>query len=114
MSQALATTPAGETVYDTLAIGDANFGAVQEGAVLAPSLVGAYPISQSPFGLHDMAGGVLEWVASVDDGQHKMTRGGGFLFEKTSCNAINRAPIEPTLRVVKAGLRVCVTWPHAG
>jgi len=99
---------------DTLAIGDANFGTGQDDVVMAPSVVGAYPISQSPFGLHDMAGGVLEWVAGVDDGQNKMTRGGGFPFEKTSCSAINRTPIEPTLRVVKAGVRVCVTWPRAG
>jgi formylglycine-generating enzyme required for sulfatase activity len=98
---------------DALEAGDANFG-TQQGAILAPSLVGSYPASQSPFGLQDMAGGVNEWVASVGDGQEKVVRGGGYAFEKTSCSAINRSVIAPTLRVVKPGLRVCASRPLGG
>ena len=99
---------------DSLAIGEANFGGQQAGVMLAPSPGGTYPASQSPFGVHDLAGGVNEWVSSIDDSQGKIVRGGGYAFDVTSCSAINRAPIEPNLRVVKPGVRVCVSVPSTG
>ncbi len=97
---------------DHLAFGDANFGTQQAGVPLAPSAVGAYPASQSPFGLQDMAGGVFEWVSSIDMGADKIARGGGYAFERNSASVVNRAPLAPNLRAVKVGLRVCVSYPQ--
>ena len=98
---------------DSLSIGDANFGTQQAGVELAPSVIGSYPISESPFGVMDMAGSVVEWVSSYDDSSNKVTRGGGYLFEKSSAAIANRAPLDPNLRAVKAGIRVCAT-PQPG
>jgi len=94
---------------DVLAIGDANFGTQQTGVELAPSVVGSYPLSESPFGVLDMAGSVLEWVSSHDDSVGKVARGGGYLFDKNSASVLNRALLDPTIRIAKAGVRVCVT-----
>jgi len=94
---------------DMLAIGDANFGTQQTGVELAPSLVGSYPQSESPFGILDMTGSVLEWVSSEDDSSGKVARGGGYLFDKNSASVLNRALLDPTIRVTKAGVRVCMT-----
>jgi formylglycine-generating enzyme required for sulfatase activity/predicted Ser/Thr protein kinase len=96
---------------DNLSIGDANFGTQQAGVELAPSVIGSYPISESPFGVMDMAGSVVEWVSSHDDSANKVTRGGGYLFDKSSAAVTNRAPLDPNLRVVKAGVRVCMAVP---
>lgn len=94
---------------DRLAIGDANFGTQQTGVELAPSVVGSYPLSESPFGVLDMAGGVVEWVSTQD--ALKVGRGGGYLFDRNSAAIINRAPMDPSIRIIKAGVRVCVTPP---
>jgi serine/threonine protein kinase/formylglycine-generating enzyme required for sulfatase activity len=98
---------------DDLAVGDANFGTQQAGVVMAPSVIGSYPLSESPFGVLDMAGSVVEWVSCQDDSRGQVARGGGFLFDKNSAAILNRAPLDPTIRIVKAGLRVCMPAPTA-
>ncbi|MBV7339092.1 formylglycine-generating enzyme family protein [Chloroflexi bacterium TSY] len=42
-----------------------------------PSPVGSYPMSASPYGVMDMAGGVFEWTASASDAQY-IVRGGSW------------------------------------
>ncbi len=94
---------------DVVLVGDANFGAGQP--ILAPSVVGSYPVSQSPFGLQDMSGNVLEWVTSLDESAGKIARGGGYAFERNSASVINHSALDPNLRAVKAGIRVCISAP---
>ena len=95
---------------DVLEIGDANFGTQQAGVDLAPSTVGSYPLSESPFTVMDMAGSVVEWVSSHDDSSGKVSRGGGYLFDKGSAYTANRGLLDPNIRIAKAGVRVCVTY----
>ncbi len=96
---------------DVLAIGDANFGVQQAGVPMAPAVVGSFPASYSPFGLHDMTGNVLEWVTSRDETGGKIARGGGYTYDKNTASIPNRGVLDPTLRHVKVGLRVCATQP---
>jgi formylglycine-generating enzyme required for sulfatase activity len=72
-------------------------------------VVGSYPLSESPFGVLDRAGVVVEWVSTQD--ALKVGRGGGYLFDRNSAAIINRAPMDPSIRIIKAGVRVCVTPP---
>jgi serine/threonine protein kinase/formylglycine-generating enzyme required for sulfatase activity len=96
---------------DLLMVGDANFGASIAGVELAPSVVGSYPISETPFGVMDMTGSVVEWVASGESGD-KVTRGGGYLFDKNSAFILNRGLLDPMIRIAKAGVRVCMAPPQ--
>lgn len=43
----------------------------------APSIVGRMPQTQSPYGVHDMAGNVLEWTQTARDGQKVLCGGSG-------------------------------------
>ncbi|MBL8972014.1 MAG: protein kinase [Myxococcales bacterium] len=99
---------------DTLAVGEANFGANEPGVVLAPAPVGSYPASSSPFGVQDMAGNVFEWVAGTDDSGSKPARGGGYFFDRPTLAVPNQAALDPNLRAVKVGLRVCASYERDG
>lgn len=63
----------------------------KEGEGLGPSPVGSYPAGRSPYGVHDMAGNVMEWVddwyqpyagatyrSPAFGQQYKVVRGGGW------------------------------------
>ena len=94
---------------DTLAVGEANFGA-NDGLILAPTVVGSFPVSTSPFGLFDTSGNVFEWVSALDESAGKVARGGGYLFDRNTDSVVNRVPLDPNIRAVKAGLRVCASY----
>lgn len=52
----------------------------------APRPVGSTPARQSPYGVHDMAGNVLEWTGTVRDGQQRVLCGGsGFELAHIGC-----------------------------
>ncbi|MCZ6872388.1 MAG: SUMF1/EgtB/PvdO family nonheme iron enzyme [bacterium] len=44
---------------------------------MAPAVVGSMPQTQSPYGVHDMAGNVLEWTQTARDGQVVLCGGSG-------------------------------------
>lgn len=60
---------------------------LKQGPELRP--VGSWPGSQSPFGIHDLAGSVWEWTATPADGK-RILKGGSFLARATAARASNR------------------------
>ncbi len=57
-----------------------------------PTSVGSYPYDRSPYGIHDMAGLVIEWTRtqSSGDGNQYIQRGGSFNSPSNWCRAAAR------------------------
>jgi formylglycine-generating enzyme required for sulfatase activity len=74
-----------------------------------PDTVGSYPKSRSPFGVDDLAGNVFEWVAmpAADEATTAGARGGAFPFDPNALRTELRELVEPALRDITAGVRVC-------
>jgi len=86
---------------------DATYGQVPEAA--GPDVVGSYPASQSPFGVEDMAGNVLEWTLSSLAPDSPVLRGGSFGYDRFVAYSLNRVLVDPELRDTSTGIRVCAT-----
>jgi serine/threonine protein kinase/formylglycine-generating enzyme required for sulfatase activity len=96
---------------DELGPDDANFD-VTYGRVdtaFGPDVVGSYSASQSPFGIDDMAGNVLELVRSAESAGGFVIRGGAYIFNSATCRITNRNVIPATFRDVTTGIRVCAS-----
>ncbi len=78
---------------------------------LGPDEVGSHAASRSPFGIDDATGNVWEWARSVSGKKDFVVRGGSFLFGHNSGRVTNRELVEPTLRDVSLGMRVCADVP---
>jgi serine/threonine protein kinase/formylglycine-generating enzyme required for sulfatase activity len=102
--------PHGERLAPDDANHDATYGRVSE--AMGPDEVGSHPISQSPFGVHDMAGNVWEWTRStLSDGRYA-ARGGSYYFGANSARVTDREITEPSFRDLSVGLRVCADLPR--
>jgi formylglycine-generating enzyme required for sulfatase activity/tRNA A-37 threonylcarbamoyl transferase component Bud32 len=83
---------------------DATYGRVR--GSYGPDEVGAYPRSDSPFGVADTAGNVWEMMKAGDEPGF-LIRGGSYYQAFTSARLTNREPIDLSTRSYLLGLRVC-------
>jgi formylglycine-generating enzyme required for sulfatase activity/tetratricopeptide (TPR) repeat protein len=106
---------------------DANFDLTygQLGHNFGPDEVGAHPRSASPFGLHDMAGNVWEFVddpaarqdagaagQSSDTGPATVQVRGGSYFHQAEVNTVmNEWPIMSDQKLSTVGFRICADAP---
>ena len=95
---------------DSITNGDANFAKGHDMALMAVAPVGSFPLSVSPFGLHDTTGNVFEWVSSIGAGDQRVARSSTYLYDQISARLINRTTLGPDDRVPRVGLRVCASY----
>jgi formylglycine-generating enzyme required for sulfatase activity len=72
-----------------------------------PDAVGSHPISDSPFGVRDLCGNIIEMTTGTIDGSPVIARGGAYYYDQRSARVTNREPMDPSLRFPTLGLRVC-------
>jgi formylglycine-generating enzyme required for sulfatase activity len=72
-----------------------------------PDEVGSHPASDSPFGVSDLAGNIIEMTTGLVDFSPIVARGGAYYWDKRSARATNREAMEPSLRYPTLGIRVC-------
>jgi formylglycine-generating enzyme required for sulfatase activity len=68
--------------------------------------VGSWPASQSPFGIHDLAGSVWEWTTTSQD-KFRIMKGGSFLTWASAARASNRLADDADMLHPDVGFR-CV------
>ena len=70
-----------------------------ESGLECTSIVGSFPQSVSPYGLHDMAGNVWEMTSSKYDDNHNVMKGGSYLTYQIFCRVTARwYPSEDEMR----------------
>ena len=74
-----------------------------------PDRVGLHPASRSPFDVDDLAGNVLELVASAHKQGEIVIRGGAYYFKPVNSRSTNRNLVPRTFRDVTTGIRVCAS-----
>jgi formylglycine-generating enzyme required for sulfatase activity len=91
---------------------DANFELTygKEPLAFGPDEVSSHSASRSPFLVDDMAGNVYEFTRSTMAEGELVARGGSFYFDETTSRSTNRSSVEPTLRDIVVGMRVCATY----
>jgi formylglycine-generating enzyme required for sulfatase activity len=96
---------------DDLALDDANIDSTYDkrDGGYGPDEVGSHPDSRSPFDVDDLAGNLLEIVASSEAPGATVLRGGGYYYAPASARSTNREPIPHTFRDVATGFRVCAS-----
>jgi eukaryotic-like serine/threonine-protein kinase len=78
-----------------------------------PEPVGSYPVDESPYGVRDMAGGVLEWCQEWHDEMPllRVLRGGCWAFGERHCRTASRIGALPQAVASFYGFRVVVEVP---
>jgi|GEM_PF-882054 len=66
----------------------------QKDAPPEPEPFGLFPMDEGPFGLRDQAGGGFEWTrtSAMEEGTHRILKGGGWTASSSSCCAAYRTP----------------------
>lgn len=99
--------PHGERLEPDDANFDRTYGRIVD--AFGPDEVGSHPASDSPFGVHDLAGNVWEWTASLEDSAAPEARGGGFFQFDAASRSEDRTPDIATRSDAHYGIRVCAT-----
>lgn len=99
--------PQGNLIDGTEANIDESYGRDNMG----PDEVGRFPASQSPFGVHDMAGNVNEWVRSALDSSEAVIKGGGFFYNIITARSTNHSAVPANIHDPTFGFRVCGDLP---
>jgi formylglycine-generating enzyme required for sulfatase activity len=79
-----------------------------------PAPVGSYPVDTSPYGVHDMAGGVREWTSSTYSEGQVVIRGGTWGDDAIDCRVACRAGLQPPFRFSFVGFRLVSEQPRPG
>ncbi|MCB9522462.1 MAG: protein kinase [Myxococcales bacterium] len=77
---------------------------------MGPDAVGSHPASVSPYGLHDMAGNLWEWVQPVPE-RGLVVRSGAYDFGGNTTRAAMREPVRSNFAHLSVGFRVCADPP---
>jgi formylglycine-generating enzyme required for sulfatase activity len=102
--------PHGQRVLPDDVNHEETYGAAAEAH--GPDAVGSHPASDSPFGVHDMAGNVFELVRSEGELPGVViVRGGAFAFDQNAVRTELRERTEPDLRDITIGIRICADAP---
>lgn len=98
---------------DELSAADANIDITYARRSFGPDEVGSHPRSDSPFGVHDMAGNAFEMVSNTIDGDDDkpVVRGGAFYYGVKSAALDNRETWERRNRDTRTGARICADLP---
>jgi formylglycine-generating enzyme required for sulfatase activity len=96
---------------DRLAPADADLAETygRKPEAFGPDEVGSHPASNSPFGVADLAGNAWEWVKSMSGDEVVAIRGGSWYHNLLAARSNNREPVEPELRDLAIGLRICAS-----
>ena len=77
---------------------------------IGPDEVGSFPATASPFGVENMAGNILELTIPDFPSKYVEARGGAYFLVKINSRADCRSKIDPELRGVVLGFRVCASY----
>lgn len=99
--------PSGERLSADDANVDVTYGQNRLG--FGPDEVGSHRASDSPFGIHDMAGNVWELTTSIADPQAPVVRGGSSFHLVADARGENRSPLGRAHRDAFVGARICAT-----
>ena len=89
--------------------GDANFDLTygRKSAAYGPDEVGTHPVSDSPYGVHDLQGNAQEMVEAFRPGAIGAARGGSWYFDTLTGWLTNGPAIDWKTRSVYLGVRIC-------
>ncbi|MCA9635521.1 MAG: SUMF1/EgtB/PvdO family nonheme iron enzyme, partial [Myxococcales bacterium] len=99
--------PHGDVLRPTDSNFDLTFG--RSSKAHGPTEVGSFPVSVSPFGIHDMPGNAIEWVEPSFSEGDTVARGTGFAYDAVQARAYNRPVTPESMREWTTGLRLCAT-----
>jgi eukaryotic-like serine/threonine-protein kinase len=99
--------PHGDRITGDDANIDATYG--RKPASFGPDEVGSHGASDSPFGIADLTGNIWELVATGDQADGVVIRGGGWYNNAFSARSNNSEPGESSMRSPDVGFRVCAS-----
>jgi formylglycine-generating enzyme required for sulfatase activity len=101
--------PHGDELQKAEANIDSTYG--RKAYAFGPDAVGSHPTSDSPFGLHDMAGNAFEITRAVTpDLGETVLKGGAWYYTDGGASIATRQAFPPTYRDFRVGVRLCASF----